>query len=438
MNGLQTDLYQLTMAAGFFETGKVCERATFELFVRHLPRHREFLVSAGLAQAVDYLLNLSFTSEQVDYIRKLPQFERVSPGFFEYLRAFRFTGDVFAMREGTPFFPGEPILTVRAPLVEAQIPETYLLAMLSFQSMIATKAVRVARAADGRSVVEFGTRRAHSPEAGVLAGRAAYIGGCIGTSNLEAGFRYGIPVFGTAAHSWVMSFPRERAAQEALQKLLGARAAYLIDTYDTVEGARMVASLGKPLWGVRLDSGDLVKLSREVRKILDAAGLPEAKIMASGDLNEEKVRMIVQADAPIDVFGVGTELATSADSPNVAAVYKMSEMEIDGIKRYTFKHSVEKETLPGAKQVFRHAGRDQIACEWECPPILAGGRPAIALLRPVILDGELVESLPDAASAREHCVSSMDSITPGHIVEYSAELRQLAERAADDVMKIRP
>ncbi len=430
MNGLQTDLYQLTMAAGFFEAGKMRERATFELFVRQLPRNREFLVSAGLAQAVDYLLNLSFTGEQVDYVRKLPQFERVSPAFFEYLRAFRFTGDLFAMREGTPFFPGEPILIVRAPLVEAQIPETYLLAMLSFQSMIATKAVRVARAAEGRAVVEFGTRRAHSPEAGVLAGRAAYIGGCIGTSNVEAGFRYGVPVFGTAAHSWVMSFTTELGAQQALQKLLGERAAYLIDTYDTLDGARIAVSLGKPLWGVRLDSGDLVQLSREVRNILDAGGLTSAKIMASGDLNEEKVRLIVQTGAPIDAFGVGTELSTSADSPNVSAVYKMSEIVIEGIKRYTAKHSAEKQTLPGAKQVFRYSGRDQIACAWECPSCPPGSAPAIALLRPVILDGALVEPLPTAAAAREHCAASMDTIAPGHIVEFSAELQRLAERSA--------
>lgn len=428
MNALHTDLYQLTMASGFFEAGKATERATFELFVRRLPEHRNFLICAGLAQAVEYLLNLQFTGEQIDYIRKLPQFETVSPKFFDFLRAYRFTGDVFGMPEGTPFFAGEPVLTVRAPLIEAQIPETYLLAMISFQSMIATKAARVANAADGRAVVEFGTRRAHSPEAGVLAGRASYLGGCTGTSNVETGFRYGVPVFGTAAHSWVLAFGNEKTSFEVLQKLLGTRTAYLIDTYDTLEGARIAASLGRPLWGVRLDSGDMVQLSRDVRKILDDAGLSEAKIMASGDLNEEKVRAIVQAGAPIDAFGVGTELATSADAPNLSAVYKMVEIEVAGIKRFTAKQSADKHTLPGAKQVFRYADHDQVACSWECPTCPPGAKPAKALLRPVIIEGNLAEPLPSLQASRELCAESLKSIAPGHIVEYSPELLTLAER----------
>ena len=428
MNALHTDLYQLTMASGFFEAGKADERATFELFVRRLPQHRDFLICAGLAQAVEYLLNLQFTGEQIDYIRRLPQFERVKPAFFEFLRAYRFTGDVFAMPEGTPFFAGEPVLTVRAPLLEAQIPETYLLAMMSFQSMIATKAARVAKAADGRAVVEFGTRRAHSPEAGVLAGRASYLGGCTGTSNVETGFRYGVPVFGTAAHSWVLAFGNERASFEVLQKLLGTRTAYLIDTYDTLEGARVAASLGRPLWGVRLDSGDMVQLSRDVRKILDEAGLTDAKIMASGDLNEEKVRAIVQTAAPIDAFGVGTELATSADAPNLSAVYKMVEIAVGGIKRFTAKQSADKHTLPGAKQVFRYADHDQVACSWECPSCPPGAPPAKALLQPVIIDGNLAEPLPTLQASRELCAESLQAILPGHIVEFSAELLTLTER----------
>jgi nicotinate phosphoribosyltransferase len=428
MNGLHTDLYQLTMAAGFWEAGKAGERATFELFVRRLPQHRDFLIAAGLAQAVEYLLNLSFTGEQIDYVRKLPQFERVSPEFFEFLHGYRFTGDLFAMPEGTPFFSGEPILMVRAPLLEAQIPETYLLAMISFQSMIATKAARVVEAAAGRQVFEFGTRRAHSPEAGVLAGRAAYIGGCHGTSNVETGFRYGVPVFGTAAHSWVLAFAGEKASFRVLQKLLGPLTAYLIDTYDTIHGARLVTSLGRPLWGVRLDSGDLVQLSRDVRKIFDDAGFSDAKIMASGDLNEEKVRAIVQSGAPVDAFGVGTELSTSADAPNLSAVYKMVEIEVEGIKRYTAKQSADKHTLPSAKQVFRYANRDVVACSWECPTCPAGAEPAVALLQPVIIDGSLIEPLPDLNASREHCAHSLKSIRPGHIVEYSPELMKLAGR----------
>src|SRR5215471_2391463 len=209
------------------------------------------------------------------------------------LAAMRFTGDLFAMPEGTPIFAGEPFLTLRAPLIEAQIPETFLLATIGFQSMIATKAARVVKAAMGRGVVEFGTRRAHSPAAGVLAGRAAYVGGCAGTSNTETGLRFGVPVFGTAAHSWVMSFTSERESFEQLQRLLGDSTVYLIDSYDTLEGARRVAELGRPLWGVRLDSGNLIELAPAVRRILDEAGLGDAKIMATGDLNEYKIHELV-------------------------------------------------------------------------------------------------------------------------------------------------
>ena len=206
MNGLLTDLYELTMAAGYFETGKTEEVATFELAIRRLPPHRNFVLAAGLPQVVDYLLNLSFAAEEIDYLRELAQFRNAPPAFFDYLRRFRFTGDLFAVPEGTPLFAGEPLLTIRAPIIEAQIPETYLLAAVTFQTLIATKAARMVEAAGGRPVIEFGTRRAHTPEAGVLGARAAYIGGCAGTSNALAGFRYGIPVMGTAAHSWVMSF----------------------------------------------------------------------------------------------------------------------------------------------------------------------------------------------------------------------------------------
>ena len=290
--GLLTDLYQLTMAAGYFEAGKVADRGAFELFVRRAPHHRNYILAAGLHQAVDYLLNLRFDADDIAYLRTLPHFARTRPEFFDMLRELRFTGDLFAVPEGTPLFAGEPFLTVRGPLIEAQIPETFLLSTIGFQSMIATKAARVVKAALGRDVVEFGTRRAHSPEAGVLAGRAAYIGGCEGTSNTESGKRFDIPVFGTCAHSWVMSFAHEREAFAQLQKLLGENTAYLIDTYDTLEAARRAAELGRPLWGVRLDSGNPVELAPAVRKILDDAGLRDAKIMATGDLNEYNITPI--------------------------------------------------------------------------------------------------------------------------------------------------
>jgi nicotinate phosphoribosyltransferase len=439
--GLLTDLYELTMAAGYFEAGKTHDRATFELSVRRLPHNRNFILAAGLAQAVEYLLNFRITPEEIAYLRKIPQFKYASNAFFDMLGGLRFTGDLFAVPEGTPLFAGEPFLTVRAPVIEAQIPETYLLAMIGFQSSIATKAARVVKAALGRDVVEFGTRRAHSPEAGVLAGRAAYIGGCVGTSNTETGFRYQAHVFGTAAHSWVMSFASERAAFEQLQKLLGERTTYLIDTYDTIEGAKLAASLGKPLWGVRLDSGNLVELAPVVRKILDDAGLKDAKIMATGDLNEFKIHELVAARAPIDVFGVGTDLATSSDAPSLGVIYKMVEMENAQGHRYTAKFSHEKHTLPGSKQIFRHMDHDVLARSTEC--ISCENETVEALQRPVILGGNLVEPLATAAEARLHAMERLARLpAPCHSlfaakdawrVELSAGLRDLTEDVRKDL-----
>ena len=444
--GLLTDLYQLTMAAGYFEAGKIEERAAFELFIRKLPRNRNFIVAAGLPQAADYLLNLRFTPEEIEYLRGLPHFHGATPAFFEMLAGFRFSGDLFAVPEGTPMFAGEPLLTVRAPIVEAQLAETYLLSTVGFQSLIATKAARMVKAALGRDVVEFGTRRAHSPQAGALAGRAACIGGCSGTSNAETGLRYGVPVFGTAAHSWVMSFPTENLAYEQLQRLLGEHTVQLIDTYDTLEGARRAAALGRPLWGVRLDSGNLAELAPAVRAILDNAGLRDAKIMATGDLNEYKIHELVAGGAPIDVFGVGTELATSADAPSLGVIYKMVEMESpSGEHRYTLKLSSEKATLPGTKQVFRYPDHDLLARSSECPacPPADASSPNSsdahieALLRPVILGGRLVESLPSACEARQHAAACLAKLpSPCHSlfetecwkVEVSPELAALREQ----------
>jgi nicotinate phosphoribosyltransferase len=433
--GLLTDLYELTMAAGYFEAGKMHDRATFELSVRRLPQNRNFILAAGLEQAVEYLLSFRVTPDEIAYLRKIPQFKYASGAFFDMLASLRFTGDVFAVPEGTPLFAGEPFLTVRAPIIEAQIPETYLLAMMGFQSSIATKAARVVKAARGRDVVEFGTRRAHSPEAGVLAGRAAYIGGCVGTSNAETGFRYQVHVFGTAAHSWVMSFATERAAHERLQKLLGEYTVYLIDTYDTIEGAKIATALGRPLWGVRLDSGNLVELAPAVRKILDDAGLADAKIMATGDLNEFKIHELVAAQAPIDAFGVGTDLATSADAPSLGVIYKMVEMEGAQGHRFTAKFSHEKHSLPGAKQIFRHAHHDVLGRSTEC--ISCEDDSVEALQRPVILGGKLVEPLPTAAQVRQYAAERLARLpAPCHSlfeakdawrVELSPALRELDE-----------
>src|SRR5580658_9050962 len=401
MNGLLTDLYELTMAAGYFTAGKHEETATFELTIRRLPRNRDFVVAAGLHHAADYLLNLSFTANEIAYLRGLPNFRAVSQDFWDYLAEFRFTGDVFAVPEGTVLYEGQPVMNVRAPLIEGQIPETYLLAAIGYETLVATKAARIVHAAEGREIIEFGTRRAHTPEAGVLGARAAYIGGCAGTSNTLAGYRYGIPVLGTAAHSWVMSFASESEAFERLQRLLGDRTVHLIDTHDTLEGARTAARLGRPLWGVRIDSGDLVKLSRQVRVILNEAGLREARIMASGDLDESKIEALVNAGAPIDAFGVGTELATSGDAPAMGTIYKLVEIEHAGQTRHTAKNSPNKQTLPGAKQLFRYPDYDLLALHSEC----AAG--AEAMLKPVIIGGRLIEPLPGLAEIRERAQANL-------------------------------
>src|SRR5580658_5265605 len=420
MNGLLTDLYELTMAAGYFTAGKHEETATFELTIRRLPRNRDFVVAAGLHHAADYLLNLSFTANEIAYLRGLPSLRKADPAFWDYLAEFRFTGDVFAVPEGTVLYEGQPVMNVRAPLIEGQIPETYLLAAIGYETLVATKAARIVHAAQGREIIEFGTRRAHTPEAGVLGARAAYIGGCAGTSNTLAGYQYAIPVLGTAAHSWVMSFASESEAFERLQHLLGERTVHLIDTYDTLEGARTAARLGKPLWGVRIDSGDLAQLSRDVRVILDNAGLQDARIMASGDLDELKIAALMSAGAAIDAFGVGTELTTSADAPSIGAVYKMVAIGNTGNVRYPVKSSPQKHTIPGAKQLFRLPDHDVLGLATEC---VKGSE---ALLKPVILGGKLVEVLPDAKRVRERATQALRSWpTANRRTELSPRLLQL-------------
>jgi nicotinate phosphoribosyltransferase len=432
MSALNTDLYELTMAAGYFVGKKTSEVATFELSVRRLPAARNFLIAAGLEQAIEYLLNLRFQPEEIAYLCKLPQFAHTPPEFFTFLANVRFTGDLFAVPEGTPVFANEPLAIIRAPLVEAQLVETFLLSTLMFQSMVASKAARCVLAAQGRTIVEFGSRRAHSPSAGVLAGRAAFIGGAAGTSNTESGMRFGIPVFGTAAHSWTMSFDSEEKSFRALQQLLGESTVFLIDTYDTLEGARLAAHLGKPVWGVRLDSGDLVALSRQVRRILDDAGLHDAKIFATNDLDEYRVAEFVHAGAPMDAFGIGTQLATSADAPSLSAVYKLVELQRGKKVLYTAKFSDDKSTVPGAKQIYRSAGRDMVALYSECNEAFQGE----PLLRPVIIKGERIDSKPDikevqaysreALQALPERLHSLEASEP-YPVEISPRLLAMAE-----------
>jgi nicotinate phosphoribosyltransferase len=426
MNALLTDLYELTMAAGYFAAGKQRDIATFEISIRRLPANRDYIIVAGLEQALEYLANLRFEPAEIDYLRALPQFHNAAPAFFEYLAQFRFTGQVFAVAEGTPVFAGEPILTLKAPILEAQIPETYLLATITFQSLIATKSARVVTAAQGRDVFEFGTRRAHTPDAGVLGARASYIGGCAGTSNTLAGFRFGIPVFGTAAHSWVMSFDTEIEAFRQLQQFLGDGTVQLIDTYDTLEGARRAVSLGRPLVGLRIDSGDFLSRTREVRSILDQAGMTDVKIMLSGDLNEYRIASLLAEGAPVDSFGVGTELATSADAPSMSAIYKIVELESNGVIRPTAKFSAEKHTLPGAKQVFRYPDRDLVACSGEC----AEG--AEALQKPVMIDGRILgrKTLHESRDRVRQQLAALD--VANHLVDYSPKLQSLARRVREE------
>lgn len=422
MRALFTDLYQLTMAAGYWQSGKTQERAGFELFVRRLPPRRDFLVCCGLDQALEYLTELRFTDPQILYLRGLPQFQLVEAGFWDFLREFRFRGDVYAVPEGSVVFPGEPLLHVSASLVEAQIPETYLLATLGFQTLIASKAARILQAAQGRMVVEFGCRRAHAPEAGCLAGRAAYLAGCAGSSNVEAGHRFAVPVFGTAAHAWVLSFASEQEAFARLQHLLGEKTVQLIDSFDTVEGARIAASQGRPLWGVRLDSGDLLELSRQVRAILDAAGLPEVKIMATNDLDEDSIGVLVAAGAPIDVYGVGTSLATSFDAPALSCVYKLVEISSDGGTRFPFKKSEGKRTLPGRKQIYRFADHDQVCLASEAKP--EGATP---LLRKVMEAGQVIVGEKNIRRIQEYARHQIATYgRPGRRIEYSPELLRLA------------
>jgi len=437
MSALNTDLYELTMAAGYFAARKSEEVATFELSVRRLPEKRNFLIAAGLQQAVEFLLSLEFRPGELDYLRSLEQFKNVPSEFFKFLAKLRFTGDIFAVPEGTPVFANEPIAIVRAPLVQAQLVETYLLSTFAFQTTIASKAARCLIAAEGRPIVEFGSRRAHSPGAGILAGRAAYIAGCAGTSNTEAGMRFGIPVSGTAAHSWTMAFPNEEESFRALQRLLGDSTVFLIDTYDTIDGAHVAARVGRPFWGVRLDSGDLAALSRQVRRILDEAGLHDAKIIASNDLNEYRLAELVRSGAPIDVFGVGTELATSADAPSLSAVYKLVELTRDNTLHYVAKFSDEKGTLPGAKQIYRYPNCDVIALYSECNSDFQGE----PLLRPIVAQGELLEPLPPLAKLRSKAISAVAALpkelhslerTVPYPVEISPPLFELAETIRAD------
>jgi nicotinate phosphoribosyltransferase len=433
---LATDLYELTMAAAYF-ANHVTDNATFELFVRELPANRNYLIVAGLEQALDYLHALRFSEEDIDYLKRHPVFRSVPPAFFEFLRDLRFTGEVWAIPEGTPVFQNEPLLRVTAPIVEAQIVETFLLATINFQTMIASKASRVVSAAAGRDVIEFGSRRAHGTEAGMYAARAAYVGGCAGTSNVEAGLRFGVPTSGTIAHSWVMSFDDERAAFQRYMAVFPHSATLLIDTYDTVAAARRIVAAGLRPQAVRLDSGDLGGLSRAVRQVLDEGGLQATRMFASGDLDEWRIAALVGAGAPIDAFGVGTRLATSFDEPAVGGVYKLVELEGKHGARGKVKTSPGKATFPGRKQVWR---RSDAGGTYAADVIAAADEPtppdSEPLLFCVMRAGSRLQPPPPLAPARERCRVLVGRLPaalakleagPGYPVDFSDRLKRERE-----------
>lgn len=412
---LITDFYELTMAAGYFTSGHN-PRAVFEAFIRTLPINRQFLLAAGLEQIVYYLLNIRFTPEQIDWLRSIPVFRHVDSRFWEYLVDFKFTGDLWAVPEGTVVFSNEPLLRIEAPILECQIFETYILTVLNAQTLMATKAARIVQAAQGRPVVDFGPRRAHGPQAGLFLARASYIAGCAGTSNVYAAYLLGLRPVGTQAHSWIMSFSDEQEAFRVYSEIFPENTICLIDTYDTIEGAKRAARLGKLLKGVRLDSGNIIELSKKVRRILDDAGLKDVKIVVSSDLNEYVIDEILRAGAPVDLFGVGTDMATSKDCPALSIVYKLVAIEDDrGKLRPVRKLSSDKITYGGAKQIFRNydpesgkCSSDTIACADE---ELEGKR----LLVKIIENGRLVAPLPSLSDIREYAGSQIRSL-PSHLL----------------------
>jgi nicotinate phosphoribosyltransferase len=402
---LLTDLYELTMSASYHARG-MNGSATFDLFARDLPPHRNFLVACGLEEALGYLERLHFNEEAISYLRSLDLFHE---DFLGYLARLRFTGEVRAIREGEVVFPAEPLLSVTAPLIEAQIVETFLLNCVGFQTTIASKAARVTIASGGRPFLDMSPRRDHGADAALNAARAAYVGGASGTSNVLAGKIYGLPVQGTMAHSYVMAFADEEEAFRSFCLDFPRSAVLLIDTFDVEEGARRAARVARELQprgvrirGVRIDSGELAPLTRSVRKILDEAGLDEVRIVLSGDLDEYRIKTLLDEQVPVDSFGVGTQLGTSADAPVLGCVYKLVAEE----GRPRIKLSAGKTTAPGRKQIYRVSSggryvRDLIALEEET---VREGEP---LLQVVMANGRPTQPPASLSSLRERCRAAL-------------------------------
>lgn len=432
-SALLTDLYQITMLQAYFDRG-MNDTAVFEFFARKLPAGRNFLVAAGLEQALDFLEGLRFADDELDWLAGCGRFHR---RFVDSLAALRFTGEVQAMPEGTPFFPDEPILRVVAPLAEAQLVETRLINLLQLQTLVASKAARVRLAAGDRLLVDFGLRRAHGAEAGLLSARASYLAGFDGSSNVFAGMRWGVPLYGTMAHSFVQAHASELDAFEHFARSHPHATTLLIDTWDTEAAARALPPLARRLaadgiaiQAVRLDSGDLAEHARRVRAILDAEGQSAIRIFASGNLDEHAVHALVAGGAPIDGFGVGTRMNVSADAPYLDCAYKLQEYA--GIARR--KRSEGKATWPGRKQVFRRFdadGRmagDTLARDGEA---VAG----VPLLAPAMRDGRRLAPSPALAELRTQAQARLATLPAGlrgldagaaYPVTVAESLRQLA------------
>ena len=430
---LLTDLYQLNMIQAYLDHGET-KPAVFEFFMRKLPARRGFLMAAGLDQALDYLERLRFSAEEIEWLARTGRFRQ---NVLDYLTGFRFTGDVHAMPEGTIYFADEPILRVTAPMPEAQLVETRLTNILHFQSLIASKAARMILAAPGKVLVDFGLRRSHGAEAGLMAARASYVAGFAGTATVMAEQSWGIPTFGTMAHAFIQAFDDEAEAFEKFARSRPENLTLLIDTYDTEAAARKVVALaprlkqaGIAIRAVRLDSGDLAALSRSVRRILDAGGLAGVSIFASGGLDEDSIAALVAAGAPIDGFGVGTSLTTSADVPALDCVYKLEEYA--GLPRR--KRSAGKATWPGRKQVWRRYGPDG-RMTGDIMSVESDPQAGEPLLVPVMQGGRRITQGPTLADSRARAAKdlarlpqALHRLEPGtpYPVEVTGALTELA------------
>ena len=432
---LLTDLYQLTMAQAYFRE-REWGTATFSLFIRNYPPNRGYFVAAGLQDVVQYLESFHFDQPGLDYLASLSLF---SDDFLHYLAGLHFTGEVLAIPEGRIYFADEPVLELTAPIIEAQIVETFIINQTHLQTLIATKAARCVRAAGGRAVVDFALRRTHGTDAGMKVARASYLAGFAGTSNVLAGQRYGIPLVGTMAHSFVSSFEREIDAFRAYVASFPTKAILLIDTYDTISGAKNavqvakeMASRGEKLLGVRIDSGDLAAAAIDVRRIFDAEGLTEVHIIASGGLDESDLERL--GAAPFDSYGVGTRMGVSADAPWADIAYKLVEYQ----DRAVLKLSTGKASWPGKKQVFRQTAENRKA-ERDIIGLRDEEIEGESLLEQTVCDGRRTSTVPTLIEMRERLVADLATLPesvqairqPGHFpVEFSPKLKALRDEIA--------